>query len=73
MVGAAKPDPALFDAALALAACPPVNAVHVGDSLSKDVQGAARAGIAAVLLDRDGDGADAPVRITSLAELPGLI
>jgi putative hydrolase of the HAD superfamily len=73
VVGAAKPDPALFDAALALAACPPANAVHVGDSLSKDVEGAARAGVAAVLLDRDGDGADAPVRITSLAELPGLI
>jgi putative hydrolase of the HAD superfamily len=73
MVGAAKPEPALFEAALALASCPPANAVHVGDSLSKDVEGATRAGVAAVLLERYGHGADAPVRITSLAELPGLI
>jgi putative hydrolase of the HAD superfamily len=73
MVGAAKPDPALFEAALAVAGCPAANAVHVGDSPSKDVEGASRAGVAAVLLDRAGDGAEAPLRIATLAELPGLI
>jgi 2-haloalkanoic acid dehalogenase type II len=73
MVGAAKPDPALFEAALELAASPPQRAVHVGDSLSKDVAGAAQAGIPAVLLDRDAEHPDERNRIESLAELPGLI
>jgi putative hydrolase of the HAD superfamily len=73
MVGAAKPEPALFEAALELAGCPAEQALHVGDSLSKDIAGAAAAGIAAVLLDRDGAEPNAPRRIESLAELPGLI
>jgi putative hydrolase of the HAD superfamily len=72
-VGAAKPEPALFEAALAVAGCAPGDAVHVGDSVSKDVEGASRAGVAAVLLDRDGGGGEAAVCITTLAELPGLI
>jgi putative hydrolase of the HAD superfamily len=73
MVGAAKPEPALFEAALRVAGCPPERAVHVGDSLTTDVAGAARAGIAAVLLDRNGAHPREPRRIESLAELPGLI
>ena len=73
MVGAAKPEPALFEAALRLAGRPADRALHVGDSLSKDVTGAARAGIAAVLLDRDGARPGEARRIESLAELPGLI
>jgi putative hydrolase of the HAD superfamily len=76
-VGAAKPDPALFEAALAVAGCPTRHAVHVGDSPSKDLAGAAGAGIPAVFVDRMGDrSADAGAavaRIASLAELPGLI
>jgi 2-haloalkanoic acid dehalogenase type II len=73
IAGAAKPEPALFEAALRAASCAADRALHVGDSLSKDVAGAARAGIAAVLLDRDGAHPDEPRRIESLAELPGLI
>jgi len=77
IVGAMKPEPALFEAALAVIGCTPEHAVHVGDSPSKDVAGAARAGIAAVLLDRAGDrleeAAGAAARIESLADLPGLI
>jgi HAD superfamily hydrolase (TIGR01549 family) len=65
MVGAAKPEPVLFEAALELAGC-------LGDSVSKDIDGATRAGIAAVLLDRAGKHPGEPRRIETLAELPGL-
>jgi putative hydrolase of the HAD superfamily len=73
MVGAAKPEPALFEAALEVAGCPPDSALHVGDSLSKDAAGAAAAGIAAVLLDREAAQPGGPDRIETLAELPRLI
>ncbi len=53
-VGAAKPAPAIFAHALALAGARPGRAVHVGDSLKEDVRGAADCGISAVLLRRDG-------------------
>jgi putative hydrolase of the HAD superfamily len=78
--GARKPDRRLFETALALARCAPDRAVHVGDSPSGDVAGAARAGIRAVLLRRGGARIDhvpadalagaAPVaEIETLAEL----
>jgi putative hydrolase of the HAD superfamily len=77
VVGAAKPEPALFEAALELAGSAPDRALHVGDSPSKDLAGAARAGIRAVFVDRAGAGAEAApaavATIASLAELPGLI
>jgi putative hydrolase of the HAD superfamily len=73
MVGAAKPAPALFEAALAAAGCSAADALHVGDSPSKDIDGASRAAIAAVLIDRNGEWPQAPARIESLAELPGLL
>jgi len=77
LVGAAKPDPALFEAALAAAGSERDRALHVGDSPSKDLAGAGRAGIAAVLLDRDGarsaQGESAVATIASLEELPRLI
>ena len=53
-VGAAKPDPAIFAHALALAGVPAARARHVGDSLDEDVAGARAAGIEPVLLRRDG-------------------
>ncbi|MGH2876966.1 MAG: HAD-IA family hydrolase, partial [Solirubrobacteraceae bacterium] len=70
-VGAAKPAPAIFRHALALAGTVPERALHVGDSLAEDVEGARASGIEAVLLVRDRP-PDAPpgVRvITSLAQL----
>jgi putative hydrolase of the HAD superfamily len=69
--GAAKPDPAIFAHALALAGAAPQDAWHVGDSEGEDVAGARAAGVRPVLLRRDGGAApaDAPV-IASLAELP---
>jgi putative hydrolase of the HAD superfamily len=51
-VGAAKPHPAIFQAALRQARCDPVETLHVGDSLTADVLGAQAAGIAGILLDR---------------------
>jgi len=53
-VGAAKPAAELFAAALALAGAQPAEAIHVGDSLEEDVEGARAAGIGAVWLRRAG-------------------
>jgi putative hydrolase of the HAD superfamily len=66
----AKPDPAIFRAALERLDAPADTAVHVGDSLDHDVAGARAAGIDAVLVARDGAPAPDGVRtIASLAEL----
>jgi putative hydrolase of the HAD superfamily len=76
-MGAAKPDPAIFERAI-LALSPTLNhALHIGDSWSDDVEGALAAGIQAVWLDRRGDKAD-PVdtrvtRIPTLFDLPDLL
>jgi putative hydrolase of the HAD superfamily len=53
-VGARKPAAAIFQRALRVASIAPERAVHVGDSLLEDVEGARAAGIDAVLLRRDG-------------------
>ncbi|MGZ4272275.1 MAG: HAD family hydrolase [Solirubrobacteraceae bacterium] len=72
-VGAAKPAPAIFRHALALAAAAPEDAVHVGDNVEEDVRGAAACGIRPVLLRRDGGAAAADAgeaaTIAGLAEL----
>lgn len=76
--GAAKPDPAIFHCALALAAVPAREALHVGDSLAQDVAGAQAAGVRAVWLDRTaaglaGEPANPPTgTISSLSELSRL-
>jgi putative hydrolase of the HAD superfamily len=62
--GVAKPDPAIFARGLEIAGVEPDAAVHVGDSLVEDVEGARAAGLRAVLLARGGGG-----DIASLAEL----
>ena len=69
-VGAAKPSPVIFAAALALAGCRAHEALHVGDSLAEDVAGARAAGVPVLLLARDGTpGPDGVTTIRSLAEL----
>ena len=73
-VGAAKPAPAIFRHAVALAAVAPGAALHVGDSLAEDVRGAQACGIRAVLLQRPTSPPPPPVAegvptITSLAQL----
>jgi putative hydrolase of the HAD superfamily len=72
-VGAAKPDPALFRRALELAGVPASEAVHVGDSLDNDVEGARAAGIRPLLLTREGEPPTGVKTLRSLAELPSLI
>ena len=67
-VGAAKPDPAIFRAALEMAGAPPERALHVGDSVEHDVEGAQAAGVRAVLLVRD-RGAEPPPAVTSIRSL----
>lgn len=51
-LGYRKPDPRMFAAALAALGARPEEAVHVGDSLARDVGGAQAAGVAGVWLDR---------------------
>jgi putative hydrolase of the HAD superfamily len=62
--GHRKPDPGIFGPALVLAGCRPEEALHVGDTPEEDREGARRAGIEALVIDRDG-GAD----ISSLREI----
>ena len=74
-VGAEKPYPPIFEAALERADVGAVDAFHVGDQYKADVQGAKAVGITPVLLDREGlreDVLDCH-RIRSLSELEGLI
>jgi putative hydrolase of the HAD superfamily len=72
--GRAKPHPSIFARALELAEVTPAEAVHVGDSLRDDVEGARAAGLRAILLDRRGRYPDADVeRITGLGELPAVL
>ncbi len=69
-VGADKPDPAVFAAALELAGAEPAAALHVGDSLVNDVEGARAAGLRAVLIARAG--AQAPPSVEAIRSLTGL-
>jgi putative hydrolase of the HAD superfamily len=71
-LGAAKPDPAIFRAALERAGgIAPSAALHVGDSLDADVAGARAAGLEAVLVARDG--APAPAGVRTIRSLDGLL
>lgn len=73
-IGAAKPDPAVFAAALETAGVSAGEALHVGDSYESDVLGARAAGIDVVLIDRSGEPQERDVRcIPSLAAVPALI
>lgn len=65
-----KPDPELFERALARAGVRADEAVHAGDDLEKDVLGARRVGIRSILVDHAGrsDRANAP-RVLDLHEL----
>ena len=72
--GIEKPDPRLFEIAVAEAGCAPDELLHVGDHLEYDVLGAQNAGIRGVWLNRDGqpggDGAAGPtLEVSSLYRL----
>ena len=67
--GVEKPDPRLFEIALARADAAAASTVHIGDFYQVDVVGARAAGIRAVLLDHAGLRPDADcTRVSSLEE-----
>lgn len=73
-IGFEKPHPGIFRWALEQARARPEEAIHVGDHLDADVEGARAVGIQPVLIDRrerfaTGDVPDATPLIRSLAEL----
>jgi putative hydrolase of the HAD superfamily len=74
-VGADKPSPLIFAEALSRAGVDAGDAVHVGDQPSSDIDGALGAGLAAVLLDRDGNhpAFDRCPRIRTLSDLPAVL
>jgi putative hydrolase of the HAD superfamily len=68
---AAKPSPKIFELALEQHAVEPGEAMHVGDSVRDDVEGATKAGLRAVLLARQGK--EAPPGIPAIRTLDELI
>ena len=60
---AAKPAPRIFEVALEKHAVDPEEAVHIGDNLRDDVEGAQKAGLTGILLDRKGVARDAGVPV----------
>ncbi|HZS08114.1 MAG TPA: HAD-IA family hydrolase [Blastocatellia bacterium] len=73
--GAAKPDPAIFRAALERHQVSAAHAIHVGDGLREDARGAAAAGVNAIWLDRDQSESEngGLTRITRLGQLLELL
>lgn len=76
-VGASKPDPAMFEAALAHARVPASAAVHVGDQPVDDIQGARDVGMHTIWVNfgGSGDGTEvgASAEVDRLDQLPGTI
>lgn len=74
VVGVAKPDPRIFELALALVDTTPDRAMHVGDAYQYDVRGARAAGVHPVLIDPLGIRADVDCdRVPSLVEVADLL
>jgi putative hydrolase of the HAD superfamily len=69
-VGYAKPDRRIFDFVLKARQLAPESTLHVGDSITNDVQGASNAGIKGILVDRKGAHQDGTIRrVASLKEV----
>lgn len=68
-VGAEKPDPVIFRSALGMCGLPPEKALHVGDDLTDDALGAARAGLRGVWLRREDGGTRAPEGVLVVRKL----
>ncbi|MFQ5601563.1 MAG: HAD-IA family hydrolase [Candidatus Krumholzibacteriia bacterium] len=73
--GYSKPDTRLFEDALLRAGATAGRSVHVGDSLTGDVQGALDAGLTALYLDPEGHPGAPPAAhaIRKLSEIPPLL
>ena len=72
-VGVEKPDPRIFEVALARAGVPPRKAVHVGDDFEADILGARSAGIDAFHLVREEPASSNNHQIRSLQELLAIL
>ena len=73
-VGAEKPAREVFEKALERAHCAPSEAVHVGDSVRADVEGARRSGLQAIWLNRRDEPSSVEcLTIHSLNELPAVL
>jgi putative hydrolase of the HAD superfamily len=73
-VGVAKPDPRIFELALAVTGASAARAVHVGDAYQFDVRGARAAGVHPVLVDPLGLRTDVDCdRIERLVDLVDLL
>jgi putative hydrolase of the HAD superfamily len=70
---AAKPSPRIFHVALEKHAVDPKEAIHVGDSIKDDVEGARQAGLTGLLLDRHGSNLTEAGCIRTLEELLPLL
>ena len=74
VVGVAKPDPRIFEPALAAVGAEAAQAIHVGDSVLADVGGARAAGIRPIHLDPFQDCRETDhEHVRSLREVIGLI
>jgi putative hydrolase of the HAD superfamily len=74
--GCSKPDPRIFQYACERASVNPSDAIHIGDSLTVDYEGACTAGLRGVLLVREDSAMPSDPSITtvrSLNELPSLV
>jgi putative hydrolase of the HAD superfamily len=72
--GIEKPDPGIYRLALERAGVEAGECVHVGDSISNDLEPATAVGMKAVMIDRSGSFPDPGFpKITTLADLPALV
>lgn len=70
IAGVEKPDPRIFDLTARAANYPPAEIVYIGDSIFHDIDGARRAGMDAILVDRQNRHPDfAGARVRDLREL----
>lgn len=76
-VGAAKPDASVFEHALSQLGAERENAVMVGDSLTKDIDGAIAAGLGAIWVNRSGSPTPSDreglLEVRTLEELPSAL
>jgi putative hydrolase of the HAD superfamily len=76
-VGAYKPDPRIFKAALAMLGAEPAEAVHIGDLRRTDIAGARAIGMGSIryrgLADDPSPGPEADFVLDDHRDLPGLI
>ena len=73
VVGVRKPDPAIFDHALAALGTPAAATAHLGDTVAFDVLAARRAGMVPVHFDASRTCEGDHAHVVSLDELPGVL